>query len=432
MHFPESREIWSFGSGYGGNALLGKKCLALRIGSVIARDEGWLAEHMLILGITNPAGKKKYFAAAFPSACGKTNLAMLQPSLPGWKVEVVGDDIAWMRIGSTGRLYAINPENGFFGVAPGTSSKSNARAMEMLDHDTIFTNVALTKDRDVWWEGMTKEIPTGMIDWLGREYDVTKRDPETNPAAHKNSRFAVRITNCTALDENFENPEGVPISAIIFGGRRTDTIPLVYQASSWQHGVFCGATLRSEVTAAASDVKKTIRNDPFAMLPFCGYNMSDYWNHWLNLGKTTSMPEALPKMFFVNWFQREPETRKFIWPGFSENIRALEWIFDRTENVDNYSASPIGLLPREGALNISGLGLSKGQNEMLFRIDPHLWQRELQAAEDFFSGKVSYNVCKLPQPHDLVHDTINVLIDLCGIPGIRFSGNILKISQCLC
>lgn len=388
VHFPEAREIWSFGSGYGGNALLGKKCLALRIGSAMARDEGWLAEHMVILGITNPAGKKKYFSAAFPSACGKTNLAMLQPSLPGWKVEVVGDDIAWMRINkSDGKLYAINPENGFFGVAPGTNNKSNLRAMETLRRDTIFTNVALTKEGDVWWEGMTKEVPAGMTDWLGKEYDPATRDPEINPAAHKNSRFTVPITNCPAIDENFDNPDGIPISAILFGGRRKDTVPLVYQAPTWQHGVFCGASMRSEVTAAASDVKKTVRNDPFAMLPFCGYNMADYWRHWLNVEHLSPKPDALPKVFFVNWFQRDPQTNKFIWPGFSDNIRVLKWIFDRTDDADNVVHSPIGLLPKPTALDMSGLPLSESDKSQLFKVDPQLWKEELQRTEDYFHGK---------------------------------------------
>lgn len=376
VHFPEERSIWSFGSGYGGNALLGKKSFALRIASVIGRDEGWLAEHMLILAITNPEGIKKYFAAAFPSSCGKTNLAMLLPTLPGWKIECVGDDIAWLNFRDH-RLYAINPEAGFFGVAPGTSFATNPNAMKTLTHDTIFTNVALTEDKDVWWEGMTEEPPSQLTDWQGNPWT-----PSSNrPAAHPNARFTVAARQCPVIDPNWESPEGVPISAIIFGGRRSNTVPLVYEAFDWAHGVFLGACMSSEMTAAASGEIGKLRHDPFAMLPFCGYNMADYFSHWLSMEKHSN---NLPKIFHVNWFLKD-DKGKYIWPGFGENIRVLKWIFERTEQSDNFQASAIGNLPKESAIDMSNLHLTPDQINQLFAIRVTDWRQEIKEMHRYFS-----------------------------------------------
>ncbi len=376
VHFPESREIWSYGSGYGGNALLGKKSLALRIASVLARDEGWLAEHMLIVGITPPNGEKRYIAGAFPSSCGKTNLAMLKASLPGWKVECVGDDIAWMYFGSDGQLYAINPEAGFFGVAPGTSDLSNPNAMQTIESDTIFTNVALTKNGDVWWEGMTEKPPEGLIDWRGNPWDPRSG----TKAAHPNSRFTVSIEQCPTLDPAWNRPQGVPISAILFGARRSTTMPLVFEAMSWEHGVFLGASLCSETTAAAAGEMGKVRNDPFAMLPFCGYNMGDYWKHWLTLGDRAA-PEKLPHIYQVNWFKKGADGR-FLWPGFGENIRVIEWIFDRLDKRAKGQKSVLGVVPRADELNLEGLSVEFSQ---LFRIDSQEICLDIERLKPFFA-----------------------------------------------
>lgn len=400
-HFPETREIWSFGSGYGGNALLGKKCFALRIASRMARDEGWMAEHMLIMGITNPMGEKKYFAAAFPSACGKTNLAMLVPKIPGWKVSCVGDDIAWLRFSDDGKLHAINPEAGFFGVAPFTSMETNPNAMLSIRSNTIFTNTGLTPDNDIWWEGIGYDMPEGTLNWKNQIHDPAS----TEPCAHANSRFTAPASQCPVIDGEWENPEGVPVSAIIFGGRRSTTLPLVHQSFDWNHGVFMGSIIGSEITAAViSNDIGTVRRDPFAMLPFCGYNMGDYFAHWIRTGKEAPDKTKLPLIFAVDWFRKNSDGT-WLWPGYGENIRVLKWIFERCEGKTHAKETPIGYLPADNSMDYKDLNDSDENLKALMSVDKDQWIKEIAQIRKYFS---QFN----PLPEEMIIELNKIAVRL--------------------